>query len=151
MKKKLEELKKQKERLSNEYDAVSNEIYRIENQLRAENADLYKGKWFYKKDSNWDEFDCEYTEYTFILITDVWINTLSNPIFSAIRIDTDTNYKTKEFSFRRKVLLTLKDIQEYTELSEDETGLFAELLDKMLEELFILSPCLKEKFKSIIE
>lgn len=57
----------------------------------------------------------------------------------------------KDFSFRRGVLLTLKDIQEYTELSEDETGLFAELLDKMLEELFILSPCLKEKIKDLFE
>ena len=151
MKEKLEELKKQKERLSDEYDAVSNEIYRIENQLRAEKSDLYKDKWFYKKELNWNEYDCEYAEYTFICITDVWINALSNPNFSAIRIDTDTNYKMKKFSFHREVLLTLRDVQEYTELSEDETGLFADLLDKMLEELFILSPCLKEKLKEALK
>jgi hypothetical protein len=151
MKEKLEELRKQKNRLSDEYDAVSNEINRLENQLRAKNTDLYIGKWFYKEDSNWNEFDDEYTEYTFIFITEVWINALSNPNFSAIRIDTDTNYKMKEFSFRRDVLLTLKEIQEYTELSEDKTVQFADLLDKTLEELFILSPCLKEKIKNLFE
>lgn len=151
MKEKLNELKKQKERLSNEYDAVSNEINRLENQLRSENADLYKGKWFYKKDSNWNEFDDEYTEYTFIFITDVWISILSKPNFSAIRINTDTNYKMEEFSFRRDVLLTLKEIQEYTELSEYETGLLADLLDKMLKELFAINPCLKEELKDLFE
>ena len=148
MKEKLKELKKQQERLSNEYDAVSNEINRLENQIRSENTDLYKGKWFYKKGSNWNEFDDEYTEYTFIFITDVRINILSYPNFSAIQINTDTNYKMKVFSFRRDVLITLKDIQEYTELSEYETLQLADLLNKMLKELFALSPCLKEELKA---
>ena len=93
MKEKLEELRKQKNRLSDEYDAVSREISRLENQLRAENADLYQGKWFYEEDSNWNELDDEYTEYTFICITDVQIKNYSSPFFSAIRINTDTNYR----------------------------------------------------------
>ena len=91
MKEQLEELKKQKERLSDEYDAVSREIDRIETQLREENADLYKGKWFYKKDYNWNEFDDEYIEYTFICITDVQVDANSRPYFSAIIIDSDNN------------------------------------------------------------
>lgn len=151
MKEKLEELKKQKERLSDEYDAVSREIDRIETQLRAENADLYKGKWFYKKDSNWNEFDEEYSEYTFVFITEVLVGVHSKPYLSGIRIDTDTNYMMKEFSFRRNEVLTLEEIQEYTELSEHETHPLSGLLKNMLKELFILSPCLKEELKNLFE
>ena len=143
MKEKLEELKKQKERLSDEYDAVCKEIHRIENQLRTENADLYMNKWFYVKDSNWNEFDEEYSEYTFVFITEVQVGVHSKPYLSGIRIDTDTNYMMKEFSFCRDVLLTLTEIQEYTELSEDETRQLTDLLDKMIKELFILSPRLR--------
>ena len=143
MKEKLEELKKQKERLSDEYDAVSNEIYRIENQLRTENADLYMNKWFYVKDSNWNEFDEEYFEYTFVFITEVQVGVHSKPYLSGIRIDTNTNYMMKEFSFRRNEVLTLEEIQEYSELSEDETRQLTDLLDKMIKELFILSPRLR--------
>ena len=143
MKEKLEELKKQKERLSDEYDAVCKEIHRIENQLRTENADLYMNKWFYVKDSNWNEFDEEYFEYTFVFITEVQVGVHSKPYLSGIRIDTDTNYMMKEFSFRRNEFLTLEEIQEYTELSEDETRQLTDLLDKMIKELFILSPRLR--------
>lgn len=151
MKEKLEELKKQKERLSDEYDAVCKEIHRIENQLRTENADLYKGKWFYVKDSNWNEFDEEYSEYTFVFITEVQIGVHSKPYLSGIRIDTDTNYMMKGFSFRRDEVLTLEEIQEYTELSEHETHQLSGLLKNMLKELFILSPCLKEELKNLFE
>ena len=143
MKEKLEELKKQKERLSDEYDAVCKEIHRIENQLRTENADLYMNKWFYVKESNWNEFDEEYFEYTFVFITEVQVGVHSKPYLSGIRIDTDTNYMMKEFSFRRNEFLTLEEIQEYTELSEDETRQLTDLLDKMIKELFILSPRLR--------
>ena len=151
MKEKLEELNKQKERLSDEYDAVCKEIHRIENQLRTENADLYINKWFYVKDSNWNEFDEEYFEYTFVFITEVQVGVHSKPYLSGIRIDTDTNYMMKEFSFRRNEFLTLEEIQEYTELSEDETHQLSGLLKNMLKELFILSPCLKEELKNLFE
>jgi hypothetical protein len=151
MKEKLEELRKQKKRLRNEYDAVSMEIIQIENQLRAENADLYMNKWFYVKDSNWNEFDEEYSEYTFVFITEVQVGVHSKPYLSGIRIDADTNYMMKEFSFRRDVLLTLTEIQEYTELSEDETHQLSGLLKNMLKELFIISPCLKEELKNLFK
>ena len=151
MKEKLEELNKQKERLSDEYDAVCEEIHRIENQLRTENADLYMNKWFYVKDSNWNEFDEEYSEYTFVFITEVLVSVHSKPCLSGIRIDTDTNYMMKEFSFRRIKALTLEEIQEYTELSENETHQLSGLLKNILKELFILSPCLKEELKSLFE
>lgn len=151
MKEKLEELKKQKERLSDEYDAVCKEIHRIENQLRTENADLYMNKWFYVKDSNWNEFDEEYSEYTFVFITEVLVGVHSKPYLSGIRINTDTNYMMKEFSFRRNEILTLEEIQEYSELSEDETHQLSGLLKNMLKELFILSPCLKEELKNTFE
>ena len=151
MKDKLEELNKQKERLSDEYDAVCKEIHRIENQLRTENADLYMNKWFYVKDSNWNEFDEEYSEYTFVFITKVLVSVHSKPYFSGIRIDTDTNYMMKEFSFRRIEALTLEEIQEYTELSEHETHQLSGLLKNMLKELFILNPCLKEELKDLFE
>ena len=151
MKEKLEELKKQKERLSDEYDAVSREISLLENQLRAENADLYKGKWFYEEDSNWNEFDDEYTEYTFICITGVEIRYNSNPYFSVIKIDTDTNYKMQEFSFSRIEDMTLEDIRRYTEVSERQSYRLQDSLKEMLKELFILSPCLKEELKSLFE
>lgn len=149
MKEQLEELKKQKERLSDEYDAVSNEIYRIENQLREENANLYKRRWYCKTDSRRNEFDDEYIEYTLICITDVQVSVHSKPYFSGIRIDTDTNYMMKEFSFRRIEALTLEEIQEYTELSEHETQQLSGLLKNLLKELFILNPCLKETLKNI--
>lgn len=151
MKEKLEELKKQKNHLSDEYDAVCKEIHRIETQLRAENADLYKGKWFYKKDYNWNEFDDEYTEYTFICITDVQVDANSRPYFSAIRIDSDTNYRMKEFSFRWIEALSLKDVQEYTELSGYGSYALQNSLKNMLKELFILNPCLKEELKNTFE
>lgn len=151
MKEKLEELRKQKKRLRNEYDAVSMEIIRIENQLRTENADLYMNKWFYVKDSNWNEFDEEYSEYTFVFITEVQVSVHSKPYLSGIRIDADTNYMMKEFSLRRIECLTLEEIQEYTELPEHETQQLSGLLKKMLKELFALSPCLKEELKDLFE
>lgn len=151
MKEKLEELRKQKNRLSNEYDAVSREISRLENQLRAENADLYQGKWFYEEDSNWNEFDDEYTEYTFICITGVEIERNSSPYFSAIKIDTDTNYRMQEFSFSRIEDMTLEDIRKYTEVSKYQSNRLQDSLKKMLKELFALSPCLKEELKDLFE
>ena len=151
MKEQLEELKKQKERLSDEYDAVSREIDRIETQLRAEHADLYNGKWFYEKDYNWNEFDDEYTEYTFICITDVQIEDDSSPNFSAIKIDTDTNYRMQEFSFSRIEDMTLEDIRKYTEVSEYQSNRLRYSLEKMLKELFALSPYLKETIKNVLE
>ena len=151
MKEKLEELNKQKERLSDEYDAVRREISRLENQLRAENADLYKGKWFYEEDSNWNEFDDEYTEYTFICITGVEIECNSSPYFSAIKIDTDTNYRIQEFSFSRIESMTLEDIRRYTEVSKYQSNRLQGSLNKMLKELFAISPCLKEELKYLFE
>lgn len=151
MKEKLEELRKQKKRLRNEYDAVSMEIIQIENQLRTENADLYMNKWFYVKDSNWNEFDEEYSEYTFVFITEVLVGVHSKPYLSGIRIDTDTNYMMKEFSFRRIEALTLEEIQEYTELPEHETQQLSGLVKNMLRELFIPSPCLKEELKGLFK
>lgn len=151
MKEKLEELRKQKKRLRNEYDAVSREISSLENQLRAENADLYMNKWFYVKDSNWNEFDEEYSEYTFVFITEVQVGAHSKPYLSGIRIDTDTNYMMKEFSFRRIEALTLEEIQEYTELSVHETHQLSGLLKNLLKELFILNPCLKEELKDLFK
>lgn len=151
MKEKLEELRKQKNRLSDEYDAVSREISRLENQLRAENADLYQGKWFYKEDFSWNEFDDEYAEYTFIYITEVEIVCNSRPFFSAIKIDTDTNYRMQEFSFSRIENMTLEDIRKYTEVSEYQSNHLQYLLKKMLKELFALSPCLKEELKDLFE
>ena len=151
MKEQLEELKKQKERLSDEYDAVCKEIHRIENQLRTENADLYMNKWFYVKDSNWNEFDDEYTEYTFICITDVQIEDDSSPNFSAIKIDTDTNYRMQEFSFSRIEDMTLEDIRKYTEVSEYQSNRLRYSLEKMLKELIALSPYLKETIKNVLE
>lgn len=151
MKEKLEELRKQKKRLRNEYDAVSMEIIQIENQLRTENADLYMNKWFYVKDSNWNVFDEEYSEYTFVFITEVLVGVHSKPYLSGIRIDTDTNYMMKEFSFRRIEALTLEEIQEYTELPEHETQQLSGLVKNMLRELFIPSPCLKEELKDLFK
>ena len=151
MKEKLEELRKQKNRLSDEYNAVSREISRLENKLRAENADLYKGKWFYEEDSNWNEFDDEYTEYTFICITGVEIECNSSPYFSAIRIDTDTNYRMQEFSFSRIKNMTLEDIRRYTEVSKYQSNRLQDSLKKMLKELFVFSPCLKEELKDLFE
>lgn len=151
MKEKLEELRKQKKRLRNEYDAVSMEIIQIENQLRTENADLYMNKWFYVKDSNWNVFDEEYSEYTFVFITEVLVGVHSKPYLSGIRIDTDTNYMMKEFSFRRIEALTLEEIQEYTELPEHETQQLSGLVKNMLRELFIPSPCLKEELKGLFK
>lgn len=151
MKEKLEELKKQKERLNYEYDAVCKKIYRIENQLRTENAELYMNKWFYVKDSNWNEFDEEYSEYTFVFITGVQVGVHSKPYLSGIRIDSDTNYMMKEFSFRRIEALTLEEIQEYTELPEHETQQLSGLLKNLLKIFFILSPCLKEELKDLFE
>lgn len=151
MKEKLEELRKQKNRLSDEYNAVSREISRLENKLRAENADLYKGKWFYEEDSNWNEFDDEYTEYTFICITGVEIECNSSPYFSAIKIDTDTNYRMQEFSFSRIKNMTLEDIRRYTEVSKYQSNRLQDSLKKMLKELFVFSPCLKEELKDLFE
>lgn len=151
MKEKLEELRKQKNRLSDEYDAVSREISRLENQLIAENADLYQDKWFYEEDPNWNEFDDEYTEYTFICITGVEVEYNSSPSFSAIKIDTDTNYSMQEFSFCRIEDMTLEDIRRYTEVSEYQSSRLKDSLKKMLKELFALSPCLKEELKDLFE
>ena len=151
MKEKLEELKKQKERLSDEYDAVSREIDRIETQLRAENADLYKGKWFYEKDYNWNEFDDEYSELEFIYITDVQITTHSKPYFNGIRIDTDTNYRMLEFSFRRIEGLTLEELHGYTEPSRYETYRLKSSLNKMLKELIRIEPCFKKELKELFK
>ena len=151
MKEKLEELKKQKERLSDEYDAVCKAIHRIENQFRTENADLYKGEWFYEKDCNWNEFDDEYTEYTFICITDVQIEDDSSPNFSAIKIGTDTNFRMREFSFSRIESMTSEDIRKYTKVSEYQSYCLQNSLKNMLKELFILSPCLKETIKNVLE
>ena len=75
----------------------------------------------------------------------------SKPYLSGIRIDTDTNYMMKEFSFRRIEALTLEEIQEYTELSEHETHQLSGLLKNLLKELFILNPCLKEELKNLFE
>ena len=151
MKEKLEELRKQKKRLSDEYDSVSREISRLENKLRAENADLYKGKCFYEEDSNWNEFDDEYTEYTFVCITGVEIECNSSPHFSAIKIATDTNYRMQEFSFSRIEDMTLEDIRKYTEVSEYQSNRLQDSLKKMLKELFAISPCLKEELKDLFE
>ena len=47
--------------------------------------------------------------------------------------------------------MTLEDIRKYTEVSEYQSDCLQDSLKKMLEELFILSPCLKEKLKDAFE
>ena len=148
---KIEELRRRANRLSDEYNAIRKEISRIEDQLLAENAELYKGKWLYKKDSNWNEFDDEYTEYRFICITGVQLKLNSNPEFSAIRIDTDNNYRMQGFSFCRIESMTLEEVREYTEFSDVEKYRLENSLKTMLEELFMAGPCLKEKLKNLFE
>lgn len=151
MKEKLEELKKQKKHLFDEYEAVKREINRLENQLREENADLYKGRWYYKKDSSWNEFDDEYSELKFIYITGVQIYSHYKPFFTGISIDTDTNYRMLEFSFRRIEDLTLEELQRYTELSRDQTYGLKSSLNKMLKELISIEPCFKEELKELFK
>lgn len=151
MKEKLEELKKRKKHLFDEYEAVKREINRLENQLREENADLYKGRWYYKKDYNWNEFEDEYSELEFIYITDVQITTHSKPYFNGIRIDTDTNYRMLEFSFSRIEDLTLEKLHEYTEPSRHETYNLKSSLNKMIKELIRIEPCFKEELKELFK
>jgi hypothetical protein len=116
-----------------------------------ENADLYKGRWYYKKDSSWNEFDDEYSELEFIYITDVQITTHSKPYFNGIRIDTDTNYRMLEFSFRRIEYLTLEELHGYTEPSRYETYRLNSSLNKMLKELIRIEPCFKEELKELFK
>ena len=151
MKEKLEELKKQKKHLFDEYEAVKREINRLENQLREENADLYKGRWYYKKDSSWNEFDDEYSELKFIYITGVQIYSHYKPFFTGISIDTDNNYRMLEFSFRRIEDLTLEELHGYTEPSKDETYILKSSLKKMIKELISIEPCFKEELKELFK
>ena len=143
MKQKLDELKKKRETAQCNLDSINKEIEAIEKQMLESDANLYKGKWFYKSEDWWDEFDNCYKEYEIVHVKSVRME-LGRTYLSVVIIKMTHYWKLENFNIETDNDYSLRELKEFTEMTEGVFSRMDETIKQMFECLLDIRPSLKE-------
>ena len=143
MKQVLEELKKKRITAQCNLDSIDEEIKEIEKQMLKSDASLYKGKWFYKSEDWWDEFDNCYKEYEIVHVKSVRME-LGRTFLSVVIIKMAHYWKLENFNIQIDNDYSLRELEEYMEMTENVFSRMDETIKQMFNCLLEIRPSLKE-------
>ena len=143
MKQKLDELKKKRETAQCNLDSINKEIEAIEKQMLESDANLYKGKWFYKSEDWWDVFDNCYKKYEIVHVKSVRME-LGRTYLSVVIIKMTHYWKLENFNIETDNDYSLRELKEFTEMTEGVFSRMDETIKQMFECLLDIRPSLKE-------
>lgn len=143
MKKKLEELKKKRYTAQCELDTIDEEIKDLENQILNSDVRLYKGKWFYKSEDWWDEYENCYKGYEIVYVNNVRVE-FGHTYLSVIIIKMDHYWKLRNFNIETDDDYNLRDLKEMEEMTDHVFYQMDETIKQLLTCLFNIRPLLKD-------
>ena len=140
---KLEKMKKR--RIDAQYclESIDKEINNLEKQILNSDASLYKGKWFYKCEDWWDDYDNCYQEYEIVHINEVRMD-YGRTYFSVTIIKTKLYWKLESFIIETDNDYTLKELEEMEEMTDDVFSQMDEALKQLFNYILSIRPSLKE-------
>lgn len=145
MKEKLKELRSQEARVQSELRSITDEIEKLEKQVLDSDCDLYKGKWFYKEEDWWDEYESRYSCYEIVYVKNVVKGPSSNRL-EVLIITFDRYWKLQNFKIEVDETFFIKDLGGMKEMTECEFADMDKTIKQTLECLLDIRPELKEKF-----
>lgn len=143
MKQKLEELKKKRIDAQHCVDSIDREINDLEKQMLNADANLYEGKWFYKSEDWWDDYDNCYQEYEIVHINDVRMD-YGRTYLSVTIIKTKLYWKLESFIIETDNDYTLTELAEMEEMTDDVFSQMDEALKQLFKYILSIRPSLKE-------
>ena len=147
MEEKLKELRRKKEQISSELDSVNKEIKKIEENILGSNQELYEGKWFFKRDCWWDEFDVENNCYEIVYIRSVCFR-YGRPRLSVVKFAFDHYCVLRDINIEVEDELSVDNLKDMREMTEYEFEQMDETFKKLVKCLFEIRPSLKGKIKT---
>lgn len=145
MKEKLKELRSQEARVRSELRSITDEIEKLEKQVLDSDCGLYEGKWFYKEEDWWDEYDGQYPSYEIVYVKKV-VKGFSSNWLEALIITFNSYWKLQNFNIGVDETFSIKDLEGMKEMTECEFADMDETIKQTLECLLEIRPELKEKF-----
>ena len=144
MKQKLEELRKKRIDAQQCVDSIDREINNLEKQMLDEDANLYKGKWFYKSEDWWDDCDDCHQEYEIVYINDVRMD-YGRTYLSVAIIKTKICWGLESFTIETDKNYTLKELEDMKEMTDDVFSQMDEALKQLFKYILNIRPSLKEE------
>lgn len=117
MEERLRKLKEKKLSLKSDLSLVEQEIGIIERKILDANVEDYKGKWFYKTESYYDEDDKEYNSYKIMYIENVYMLN-GNPAFNVKIIHATDYYKPDSIRIENMKLYNLQEIKRFKDMND---------------------------------
>lgn len=132
MEEKLKELRRKKEEIETSLAVVNREIEEIKRKRLESNKKSYKGKWFYQKDSWWDEFESECEHYKIVYVKDVH-NNFGCVNLTVVIFEFDYYWELRDLNVEIDEYFSVLEIQAMKEMSDIEfchmDRTFRQLLD----------------------
>lgn len=135
MKEKLKELKNKKERVESELHTINSEIKAIEQKMLDADKSSYKGKWYCKTESWWNEFDDEYKHYHIVYVKDVRID-FGRTYLEAIIIKADHYWDLRNFEIEVDDDYQIRDLEGMEEMDALDHSRMKDIVENLLECLF---------------
>ena len=139
-------MRRKKEQIANELNFINKEIEKLENDILDSNQELYEGKWFFKRDSWWDEFDVENNCYEIVFIRSVCFR-YGRPRLSVVKFDFDHYCVLRDINIEVEDELSVDYLKDMREMTEYEFGQMDETFKQFLECLFEIRPLIKSDFQ----
>lgn len=146
MKEKLKELKNKKSRVESELNAIAAEIRELEQQMLDSDKNSYKGKWYYKEEDWWDEYDAQHESYDIVYIKDVIMDYGSTHLVAVI-MKFPNYWKLENFEIEVDENFPICDLKGMKEMTDHEFSQMDETIGQVFKCLFDIYPQLKDKLK----
>ena len=150
MSEKLKELNDKKLKAECELRAINKEIDAIEKEILDANVERYKGKWYFKSTSQYDENDQEYKSHEVVYIRDVFKDG-SNVYFHVSVITVDAHWKREVFNFEQDDNFSLSELSGYCEAFNYVLRDMDDAIEDLFDCLIKIRPSLKYKLKNILK
>ena len=150
MSEKLKDLKNKRLKAECELRAINKEIEAIEKEILDANVERYKGKWYFKSISQYDEDDQEYKSHEVVYIRDV-LKDGSNVYFHVSIITVDAHWKREVFNFEQDDNFSLSELDGYCEMFNYVLRDMDDAIEDLFDCLIKIRPSLKYKLKNILK
>lgn len=144
MKERLKELKNKRVAAESELNNINKEIKSLENQMLDADKSSYKGKWYYKEDDWWDEYDSRYESYEIVYIKDVVMDYGSTHLVAVI-MKFPYYWKLENFEIEVDEDFSIQGLNGMEEMTDYEFLQMNETIGQVFKCLFDICPQLKDK------
>lgn len=140
--KELQKLTQERNELEKRLCSIRREMEELAQKKRDACKELYKGKWFFKSDIVWDDYDCEHNSYQIVYVNDVSaVDGFLDVIFIGF-----TCHST-ELSIETDDCYSIKHLHEMKEMTKFEFSEMDRTIIDILSVLRWIRPSLFESFQ----